>query len=632
MARESQPTDRLAKDEGGVVCRSSTSALLADEICQAASKLRGQGNFRAAADLLALALDLWETGDRWSEWATLQLALDNVQEAARGFRKAVQLNPRSGLTVANLALVLELEGQYEEADLWANLCSSEVLDRQEKLVDGLLQMVGRRKGAADRFLEDLRTIPNEDPSLAPATLEAIRLTRFDSGYFVERCLERISKLRGRVFRKVLEGLEIKGEGDYRFYVVLGRCHMQLGDYEKGLRFLHLACERNSSDLYAENTLIACSRREAEKTGIPSCFDGLEVYLAGSFCERPFRQLEISLGGNTFLCCPGWLPVRIGHPRSQPLDEIWNSAFAIEIRKSILDGSFRYCSKIHCPQIAGRTLQRKGEGNSTERDAPSTSTSAGPQDAMSGRLEHGPRKLVLAYDRTCNLACPQCRKGFHVAGREEQEAMERDYLPLILRAAQDAEAVYLDGAGEALASKHCRYLLSLLKREQFPHLKLWLVSNGQLMNETAFREFDLSGRVEWIHISVDAARAETYRVVRRGGDFERVLTNLAFLDELRSVRGEKFKFEMGFVATSLNFRDIPEFVQLGKRFHADSVLFSVTRNFGHLSPAEFEKLNIAASSHPEHEEFLKVLDSPELDDPIADCGSVGPYRRRKSQRP
>ncbi len=632
MARETQRTDRHAGDESGVVCRSATSAILADEICQAASKLRAQGSFRAAADLLRYALDLWETGDRWSEWATLQLALDNLQEAAGGFRRALGLNPRSASAVANLALVLELLGQYEEADSLSNLCSTEVLNHQQRLVEGLLQLVGRRKAAADQFLEDLRTLPSEDPSLSPATVEVVRLTRFDSGYFVERCLERISKLRGRVFSKVLEALEKEAEGDYRFYVVLARCHMQLEDYETGLRFLHLACDRNSSDLYAENTLIDCSRRQAAKTGTASEFEGLEGYLAGSFCDRPFRQLEISSNGNAFLCCPGWLPVRIGHPRSQPLEEIWNSPFAMEIRKSILDGSFRWCSKIHCPQIAGRTLPRKGEGNYTAGDPALASTSAGPQEANSGRLAHGPRKLVLAYDRTCNLACPQCRKDFHVAGQEEREAMDRDYLPLILRAAHDAEAVYLNGAGEALASKHCRHLLSLLKREQFPRLKLWLVSNGQLMNETSFREFDLLGRVEWVHISVDAARAETYRVVRRGGDFERILANLAFLDELRSVRGEKFRFELGFVVSSLNFRDMPGFVQLGKRFHADSALFSLTRNFGHLSAGEFAKLNIATPSHPEHEEFLRILDSPELDDPIADCGSVRPYRRRECKRP
>jgi hypothetical protein len=131
--------------------------------------------------------------------------------------------------------------------------------------------------------------------------------------------------------------------------------------------------------------------------------------------------------------------------------------------------------------------------------------------------------------------------------------------------------------------------------------------------------------------VDAARAETYAVVRRGGDFQRVLSNLQFLDDLRSSRGEKFGLELSFVVSSMNFRDMPEFVHLGRGLHVDSISFSIVRNWGHLSLAEFEKLNIANPCHPEHQEFLRVLRSSELSDPIVDCESVEPYRRRESRR-
>jgi hypothetical protein len=150
----------------------------------------------------------------------------------------------------------------------------------------------------------------------------------------------------------------------------------------------------------------------------------------------------------------------------------------------------------------------------------------------------------------------------------------------------------------------------------------------LLNERAFRDFDLYGRVQGIQISVDAARAETYRIVRRGGDFQRLLSNLAFLDDLRSSRGEKFRLDLSFVVSSMNFREMPEFVLLGRRLHADSILFTIVRNWGHLSLAEFEKLNVAHPGHPEHQEFLRVLESPELSDPIVDCGSVAPYRRQE----
>jgi hypothetical protein len=131
--------------------------------------------------------------------------------------------------------------------------------------------------------------------------------------------------------------------------------------------------------------------------------------------------------------------------------------------------------------------------------------------------------------------------------------------------------------------------------------------------------------------MDAARPETYRIVRRGGDFQRVLLNLAFLDDLRCARGESFRFELRFVVSSMNFRDMPEFVQLGRKYRVDVIYFNIIQNWGHFPLAEFEKLNVANPLHPEHQEFLRILESPELSDPIVDCGSVEPYRRRERRR-
>lgn len=411
--------------------------------------------------------------------------------------------------------------------------------------------------------------------------------------------------------------------------------MEAGNFETAMRYLRSACDGGAYDLYAENTLIECSHRLAAKAGTPDEFEGLEAYLAGSFCDMPWRRMEIYEGGNAALCCFGWLPLSVGDPRKQSLDEIWNSDFAKAIRRTISDGSFRFCSKIHCQHIAARSLPRR-----IGPSAPGVKTL--PPEGSKGwinvnavdypeHLSRGPQTVRICYEKSCNLACPQCRSDFFVAKREEQERMDQEYLPFMLQAARDAEVFGLDGAGETFVSRHCRHVLSLMKREEFRRLKFWFVSNGQLLNERAFREFDLYGRVGEIQVSVDAARPETYRIVRRGGNFERLLTNLAFLDELRSSRGEKFRFELCFVVSSLNFREAPEFVRLGRKFRVDSILFSIIRNWGHLSLEEFEKLNIANPSHPDHQEFLKVLESPELSDPIVECGSITPHRQREKRR-
>jgi MoaA/NifB/PqqE/SkfB family radical SAM enzyme len=634
MSRANWRKPKSKKSPKGLISHADASQARAEEVYQRVVGLRVRGEFRAAADLLRQCLDIRETGARWCEWALLQLAIENLEEAEKGFRSAHRLNPRDTLATANLSVVLEQLGQLSEANSWASSCPFEVLN-QQRAAQNLLRLLGKGKPASEQFLEDIQTIPTEDPSLAPRVIVATRTTHMYSGYFVERCLERLASLPSEALPKVLEALEQKARADYRLFIVLALQSMQAEDYETALRHIRYACDGCPSDLYAENILIECSLRQAGKTGVRSEFEGLQAYLAGSFCETPWRHLEIAWDGHAFLCCPAWLPLRVGNARNQTLDEIWNSDFAIEIRKSILDKSFKFCSKVHCYRIAGRTLPHRADTDSpasrlTPRAGCERSVVLDPAE-FPARVTYSPELLHLCYDRTCNMACPPCRKDFYLAKREERESMDRNFLPFVLRAAQDAKTVYLNGAGEVFASKHSRHLVTRLNREQFPHLKLWFISNGQLVNQRAFDDFDLWGRVRGLQISVDAARPETYRVVRRGGDFQRLLSNLGFLDHLRRERGESFRLELTFVVSGVNFREMPEFVELGKRFRVDSVVFTVLRNWGHLSWVEYEKLAVVRPSHPDHQEFLTVLRSLELSDPVVDLGSVAPYRLAQAQR-
>jgi sulfatase maturation enzyme AslB (radical SAM superfamily) len=587
------------------------------EAHQRGLELFGQGRYQEAIGCFEECLQQAETSEAWNDWATAQFASGRVMQAREGLKRALQLDPQNAQAAENIRLVAGLSTSLRR-------CSG-----------GNQQGVIGRNPLLRGFLQDIQAIPGENPSLHPSVIEAIRKTRLDSGYFVQKCLERLARLPLEAIPQALALLEQRAQIDYRLSIVLGCYYMGAEDYETALGHLRSACDDSALDLFAEITLIDCSRRQAAKIGAFCEFEGLEAYLAGSFCEVPWRRLEIYDWGKAALCCLGWLPLVVGDPRKQSWEEIWNSEFAIQIRKSILNGSFRLCSKIHCQRIAARTLPRRaGATSAASKPTPSAacvrSTEVNPAE-FPARVPHGPEELRLCYDKTCNLACPQCRNDFYLANREEQECMSRDYFPFILRAAQDVPTLGIDGAGELFASKHSRHLLSLLKRDKFPRLKFWLVSNGQLLNERAFRNLDLHGRIQGIEISVDAAREETYRIVRRGGDFQRVLSNLAFLDHLRSSRAEKFDFGLRFVVSSMNFREMPEFVQLGRKFHADIIYFYMIRNWGHCSMPQFETLNIANPCHPEHEDFLSVLESRELSDPIVNLGSVAPYRRQRGSR-
>jgi hypothetical protein len=75
----------------------------------------------------------------------------------------------------------------------------------------------------------------------------------------------------------------------------------------------------------------------------------EIDLKKYFCSVPFKNLEIHTKV-CFACCPSWLPNKI-ETSEIPLKDVWNSDPIVDIRNSIIDGSFKYCDKELCPYLS-----------------------------------------------------------------------------------------------------------------------------------------------------------------------------------------------------------------------------------------------------------------------------------------
>jgi Tfp pilus assembly protein PilF len=56
-----------------------------------------------------------ETGERWSDWATAHFALSHFEEAERGFRRALQLNPDLTDAGVNFGTMLASQRRWNEA-------------------------------------------------------------------------------------------------------------------------------------------------------------------------------------------------------------------------------------------------------------------------------------------------------------------------------------------------------------------------------------------------------------------------------------------------------------------------------------------------------------------------------------
>lgn len=319
-----------------------------------------------------------------------------------------------------------------------------------------------------------------------------------------------------------------------------------------------------------------------------------------FCSSPFQRLDV-VGDmlDAYLCCMSFLPHSVGSLLREDGWDVWNSARATRIRQTILDGTYAYCNKITCPAIGGMALPLTKDIDVA---------------AWTGGVARGPRRLNLSYDRTCNLYCPSCRRERVVEPpwkqRQYIDLFERKIRPLM----QNVEYMEVTGSGDPFASASMWHVLQTVA-SGFPSLRtLHIMTNLQLFIPRKFEALaGLHGRSQF-YVSVDAACPETYAQLRRGGDFHRLLPKLEYLGQLR--RDKVIKHLMlAFVVQRGNYKEIPDFIRLGKKVGADIMQLTRMTNWGSFTDEAYAAQCVWNVTHPEHGAFLDVMADPILHDPM-----------------
>jgi organic radical activating enzyme len=338
-----------------------------------------------------------------------------------------------------------------------------------------------------------------------------------------------------------------------------------------------------------------------------------------FCSKPFKWFEITQVngmGEVFLCCPSWLDTPVGNLLHQPVEEIWNGEKVQEIRRSILDGSFRYCIRSRCAFL--QTVSGPVEKVIDVQDEDSR-TAIENQLAV---LPYGPRQINCSYDRSCNLSCPSCRTEVMIE-YERKDQILRIQDRIQHEAFKDADYLYITGSGDPFGSPFFRKWLQTMKGADMPNLaEMRLHTNAQLWTPRMWRTIaeDVRHLIKSAEISIDAASPETYAINRRGGSFETLLENLAFIAMLLK-NGPLRQVTISMVVQENNFREMPDFVRLGKRFGFDTVYFSQLVNWGTFSEGEFRRRAIHLPTHPRHAEFVELLQNAVFDDPVVHLGNL-----------
>ncbi len=337
-------------------------------------------------------------------------------------------------------------------------------------------------------------------------------------------------------------------------------------------------------------------------------DNPRYQLEGKVCIKPFQQLDV-LENSTHQCCASWLQRSAGNLKNSTWREVWNSSAAQEIRASMLDGSYRYCNKSLCPSIQGNQLVPKDELRQRSEFWRRV------VDEGTTELAAGPEVVNLAYDRTCNLSCPSCRKEKIAASSEERQVFfdmqTRNVLPML----KTAKSAFVTGSGDPFASKNFRQLLQSLNGHDYPALKLQIMTNGMLLTPEEWQKFPgIHGHVAKLKVSVDAATKGTHETLRRGAHWETMLANMAFMGELRA-KGDVEFYELVFVVQQENFREMGDALDLARRVGADQLYFARISNWGTFGADEFRRKMVFAPSHPQYSEFLECMRDPRLRDPM-----------------
>jgi pyruvate-formate lyase-activating enzyme len=346
-------------------------------------------------------------------------------------------------------------------------------------------------------------------------------------------------------------------------------------------------------------------------------------LAGRFCQNPFTQLDLEQGGVAFTCCSGWLPTPIGNLGRQTLQETWNGQTIRRIRASIFDGSFRYCRHDICPHIQNDSLPtlQQAEGHPVLGDI---------VRRRQTRIDVLPSFINLVNDPSCNLYCPSCRNERinHREGPafEEISAIQHRLLDPLLEQSTGREfTISVTGSGDPFASRAYRELLYSLDGGRYPGLRFSLQTNGVLLTPRNWQRMEgIHDNISQVIVSFDAATPETYAITRRGGDWERLLANCRFLGDKRRA-GELRFLRFDFVVQKANFREMPDFVRLGRQLSADRVLFSRLMDWGAWPAQTFREQCVWNENHPLRPEFLSVMRDPLLSAADVDLGNMSSFR-------
>lgn len=194
----------------------------------------------------------------------------------------------------------------------------------------------------------------------------------------------------------------------------------------------------------------------------------------------------------------------------------------------------------------------------------------------------PHHLQLEVTSACNLSCAMCLVSYRPAVNRAEGAMSPELFRRLIDGNPELTRLTLQGLGEPLLQPHLAEMVAYAKERG---IEVGFNTNAMLLTRPKADRLVALG-LDWLHVSLDGATAETYEGIRSGADFERVGRNLRGLQEAKRAAGAAHPWvRVVFVAMRRNLHELPDLVALLGRWGVDELhVQGLSHHFDDTDPA------------------------------------------------
>ena len=309
--------------------------------------------------------------------------------------------------------------------------------------------------------------------------------------------------------------------------------------------------------------------------------------ATRFCQAPFNNLYFGNRGIVVACCSNRLHILGNYPQ-QSISEIWNGEAAKSLRLAMNNNDFtKGCQACYMAFDAGNFRGM-------------------PANVYDNHTHVGtyPKRMEFELSNTCNLECIMCSGELSSSIRER-----RDKKPPIPSPYDDAFLKQLDEYIPYLQTAQFLggepFLIPIYFQiwermtELNPDIRISIQTNGTILNA---RVKELLGKLKVsISVSIDSIDTQTYPVVRKNGDLERVMRHVEWFSEY--VKEKQTGMSISFCPMQQNWKELPDMVkyanQLGASIFFNSVFIPAECSLMALPTHELEAITAYLQQQAQH---------------------------------